>query len=196
MIDLLISIAGSFLGATAAGAALWAVLRELLLKKFDQHLKTMAEISAAQLELQKEAARVNIESELAIYPALSELLYRSKLACDLLLVAKTRLDLLNGELAEACRELTTKLVSYRIYLKPEMFDQIHGFKRALQDLLTLTDQLTRPDEKLPLNAPIPQDVRDRISQQCKDIKEACNSIIPILRARMNHLGGEVIRDSR
>jgi hypothetical protein len=191
--DFLTSLTGGLLGAATAGAAVWALLRDLLIKRVDQQLHALSTLTTAHLELNKQAARNNLDQELSIYPALSELLYRGKIGADAVRRPKTIADLFSGDLHEVSRELTTKLLNYRIYLDEAVFADVHKYKRALQDLVAIIDISTRPDKDSRFETPIKREVSAQVDEICDRIEQLCNSLIPTLRSRMNRLGGELIR---
>ncbi len=188
MNEFLASLAGGALGAGAAVAVLGTLLRDLLLKRLEQRLERSAQLSEAELELQHRAAQQQVDNELAIYPALSQLVYRAQLGAREAAQAATPYELANQDLLAACQELTLKLLSYRIYLPQPVFGKLHRYKHLLQDFVVRADRLTRPETT---GAPLEMapDQCERVRHEVQEIETLGNQVLTDLQARMSHLQG-------
>lgn len=190
--EFLSAFAGTAFGAGAALAAAWGILRHVLTKRIDQHFEKLNILTDTQLALQRKAADKHVEQELAVYPALSELVYQAKLGADKARNATDRFRIANPELIAACRDLTTQLVTYRVYLSPELFTQLHEYKHAIQDMIVIADILTRPQSDDP-DMSLSEDVQRRLETLIETINSQCNHIITALRDRMESLRGPLAR---
>lgn len=194
MNDFLSAFAGSAVGAGAAAAAIWGIFRYVLTKRIDQHFERLNALAESQVELQRKAAETHIDQELAIYPALSQLVYQAKLGADSARNATDCFQIASPELVSACRDLTTQLVTYRIYLTPELFKQVHDYKHAIQDIIVMADILTRPrSEEVELS--IPEDAKFKLAQLIEKIQTQCEQIVTALQDRMTRLRGPLNTES-
>ena len=192
MKDLLPAIIGGFGGAAAAAGIGWAILRHFLRKTIDQCFGRAEQKFATELGLEHETAAELRHKQLSVYPSLSELIYRAKIGVDQLRSATTALELSNADITEACRELTTNLAGYRIYLSPDLFALVHRYKHILQDILVLADTYLRPEYLLDtVSEEIPLETRERISSMAQEVENLCDQIVEQLRQRMNRLAGRL-----
>lgn len=192
MKDLLPAIIGGFGGAAVAVPVGWAVLKHFLEKTIDQYFQMKERKFVAKLTLEHETTAELRQKELSVYPSLSELIYRAKIAVNQLCSAKTTLELSNPDFREVCRELTTNLYGYRIYLSSELFSLVHKYKHILQDILVLTDTCTRPDNLLKdVSRKMPLETRKTICNMARETANLCDLIVAHLRQRMKQLAGSL-----
>lgn len=187
MNDFMSAFAGSAVGAGAAAAAIWGIFRYVLTKRIDQHFERLNALAETQVELQRKAAETHIDQELAIYPALSQLVYQAKLGANLARDATTCFQIASPELVSACRDLTTQLVKFRLYLSPELFKLVHEYKHSIQDIIVMADVLTRPRSQDDLS--IPENAKHKLDHLISRIDKQCEEIVTALQFRMTRLRG-------
>jgi len=83
-----------------------------------------------------------MEKELGIYPEITEVVYRLRN------IIRDGINSENSynwspELRPLCAHLTENLYKYRLFLGPEVFDNLHEFKQIAQDALVFIDIQTR-----------------------------------------------------
>src|SRR5437870_1799702 len=139
------ALAGAVGGSAITTALAIPILKHLLQKFLDLQLKKAEDIFHARLALAKESETHLRQKELTIFPELSELVYKAKAGADEVKAAKSLYNLTSADLTEACRELTSRIYSYRIYLGEGVFAKLHEYKHALQDILVSSDIPTRLD---------------------------------------------------
>ena len=187
------ALVGSTVGTSAAVAAAWGILRYILTKRIDQHFGKLNALAETQVELQRKAAETHIDQELAIYPALSELVYQAKLGADSVRNATDCFHIASPELVSACRDLTSQLVTYRIYLTPGLFKQVHDYKHLVQDIIVIADILTRPRSET-VDLTIPEDTKQKLTELVGQIDTQCEQIVSALQLRMTQLRGPLQAD--
>lgn len=179
------------LGGTAAVVgSILILVRYTVRKTIDERFSHLEKTLGAQLELQTAIAKRYTESEIGVYPTISELIYRAKLGADRVRQAKTNAELFNEDLLFSCRELTEQLRHFRLYLPPEIFDSLHSYKHLLQDLLVIGDILTRPTPPQAIKELTPE-VQIRVVSLCDELTQACDGIITKLQARIRTLQGPI-----
>ncbi len=166
-----------------AGAGI--ILRYCVKKRLDVYFSRLE----ASLALNQRAAEQQLVNECAVYPALSELIYRAKTSCDRVKDTRELRYIGRNDLYEACGALTAQLWKYRIYLPPDLFKQIHEFKRVVQDINVLVDTLTRRKEGIDCTAAVPEEAAQSIIQKSQLVTILCDAIIPELRKCMLALRG-------
>lgn len=188
MNELVTSVIGGGVGAVAVIAAVWGTVRSIVEKRLDDHFRKLSSEFDSRMELHRDAADAILQNELAIYPALSQLVYQAKVGADAAAATNNRFNLLTPQFVEACRNLTTQLFSYRVYLPEDIFEELHNFKHLTQDLLLICDVLTRP-ESMDISTEIGEDNRIELRRLGSEIAEASDRITALLRGRMVELSG-------
>ena len=126
---------------------------EKIKSEMDDELSQQIELKNAQLELDKQQATNLYEKRNSIYPELLELVYRLRNQ-----LRESLVDIENeiddpttelipygpGELGQDLYFLTENLYKYRAFIDQETFDELHRFKRLLQDAKIILNRSTRP----------------------------------------------------
>lgn len=188
MSDFVPSLIGGTVGAASVLAAAWALVRYVLVKRIDQYFATFQSRRDTLLDLHRIAAEDYVQRQLAIYPALSELVYQAKLGADTAAAAQSRFAMHSSTFVDACRDLTTQLLAYRLYLEPDLFAMLHEYKHCMQDLLIIIDVLTRAEDP-DVTSDIPDDVKHNVDVLVKRIGHLSNTIISQLHEGMKTLRG-------
>ena len=189
---------GSFLGlawetvvaALGAGGALLLFIRYVVRKSVDQAFLRMEKVVDERLALQAQIAKEVSDTQAAVFPALSELVYRATAGAARVRAAGTTIEVLDDELLLACRELTDQLFRIRIYLPKDLFGALHDFKHLLQDLLVLGDYFTRPGAGNAVRE-LSEEERKRVAFLSDEVSHTCQTIIADLQAHLRSLQGPV-----
>ena len=178
-------------GAAVAGASasVFFVFRYAVRKILDKHFGRLDAQFAKQMEIQSEIAAKYLVQEAAVYPEISEIVYRAKTGADSIRGASCTGQILNQDLLVACKELTSQLTRYRIYLPEDVFKALHGYKHLLQDVLMIGDAFTRPE--VGRRKELPEGTRKQVDALCDEISTRCNSILLRLRERLKGLQGSL-----
>lgn len=194
MKELLTSIIAGVSGAIISIPIILLIVKRLSQNTLDYFFHQVEKRFATKLELESRIASNLMDKQIAVYPALSEIIYKAKTGVDEIVKAKNKFELLNPDLTEACRTLTTNLHSYRIYLHEDLFSLVHKYKHLLQDVLVITDTYLRQQNSLSENNEVlPTDVKEKITVISGEISMLCNEIIQLLRGRMTKLAGKFVQ---
>ena len=139
--EILIAVLSSSVVLTVFVFALKKYLEHLISYEFDKKLK-ITSIDIRNLGKLKETL---LDTHLAIYPEISELVYRLRniMREGLNKSAAYKWD---ANLRPLALHLSENLYKYRLFLPEDIFDQLHEFKNITQDALLLVDTMTRQDQ--------------------------------------------------
>jgi hypothetical protein len=188
MNNFLSALLGALGGSVVTAAILASVIRHYFIKAIDRHFESVGKRLEANLQLDKQIAAELRKLELTALPAISELVYKAKIGVDSIRKAETILDLTNADVIEACRELTTRLTAYRIYLTEEVFQSLHEYKHLLQDLIVFTDRRTRLDNrKKNLAVELSQEDKEDIQRLAHKVPIVCERVMGLLKKELYDL---------
>lgn len=135
--EILIGIASSLLTAGVLTFALKTFIGKLIETEFKKRM----DANQANLELLKDHQHWLQETQRAIYPELNALVYQTRNAVRDFI---ERDDPRYGQpIREYAKTLTERLYSYRAFLPPPVFKELHEFKHRVQDLVLAFDVQTR-----------------------------------------------------
>jgi len=165
------------------------ILKRIVDSRFLQLEKSLAE----RIELQAEITKQYVEIESGVYPNISEIVYRAKNGADCIRKARTNIELINEEIVFSCRELTEQLRRFRLYLPVDIFNDLHKYKHMLQDILVISDILTRPDNSKAVRE-LTEETQQKLTFLCDNISSSCDNIIAKLKDRVRKLQGPINPD--
>jgi len=152
MSSVVVSLLGWAGGTLASSAVVILLVRRMIEQLVDGYFERAKAQFDAQLARQADWARARDQRMITGLPGLHQLAYDANLAARWIAGVSERRSLLHPDLLTACRELSTSLLSFRIYLEPEVFEVVHDFKHVLQDLMNACDTFSRegaPDTLTP-----------------------------------------------
>jgi hypothetical protein len=134
-------------------AVFFYALKKWLAKYIDSKFSENAELKKALLEIEKERMKKYEEKKDFIYPEILELVYRLKNQMqDIIKNAYKDIESIAptsyfccGEIGQELYFLTENLYKYRAYIDDDTFNNLHRYKRILQDAKILLNSITRPD---------------------------------------------------
>jgi len=134
-------------------AVFFYALKKWLAKYIDSKFSENAELKKALLEIEKERMKKYEEKKDFIYPEILELVYRLKNQMqDIIKNADKDIESIAptsyfncGEIGQELYFLTENLYKYRAYIDDDTFNNLHRYKRILQDAKILLNSITRPD---------------------------------------------------
>ena len=130
-----------------------ATVTGLLVLVLKQYLGSQIDWHFRRRELEYESERRNrdqvsehyLHQRLAIYPEISQLIYRLRKAVDDGM-QRPHIAEWDDEFVTLCGELTDGMFRWEYFLPRPLFAQLHEFKRAVQNMLVFYDIRSRPDE--------------------------------------------------
>jgi hypothetical protein len=140
---------------TIAGALLMLALRKFLLSSIEHYFSRLAETLKASMELEKQKETFLISSRNSVYPEIVELVYRLRNdfrgGLQELKEGATRSEEHSFPpsplgFGEPLYVLTERLYEYRVFVPGEVFEDLHRFKRCLQDATVFLNRLTRLED--------------------------------------------------
>jgi len=141
----------SFVETLITSVASSLAVTGLLLFFVKHYVRKQVDWSFRRLELDYESARAErdhvrqhyVTQRLGIYPEISQLIYRLRSALNDGM-ARPHIGEWDDEFTYLCGELTEGLFRWRYYLPKPLFELLHDFKRATQDVLVFYDIHIRP----------------------------------------------------
>ena len=128
------------------------LIRRWISEGIAHHFESLLERNKAALDLEKQKGLLLVEKRGSIYPEMLELAYRLRIGLreisneegwktgpDPALLGRIK------EMREQVYQLTDRLYRHRAFIDESTFEDLHGYKRVLQDCVVLLNRLTRPD---------------------------------------------------
>lgn len=136
---------------TTIVAIFFFIFKKWLSKYIDSKFADIADVKKALIEIKKERFSKIYEKKDFIYPEILELVYRLKNdfqkiieQCNLETTENTNYFSC-GELGQELYFLTENLYKYRAYIDDETFNNLHKYKRILQDSKIILNSISRFD---------------------------------------------------
>lgn len=175
--EILIAVLSSSVVLTIFVFALKKYIEHLISYEFDKKLQ-ITSIDIRNLGKLKESL---LDTHLAIYPEISELVYRLRNIMREGLEKSAAYEW-DTDLRQLVLHLSENLYKYRLFLPDDIFDQLHEFKHIVQDALLLVDTRTRQNHIFNKN-----EYREAIGHfraKYKRAEEICQSINLLLKQKL------------
>jgi hypothetical protein len=152
--DFLFHILSDTAAFTIAAGLLLLAGRKMILAAIEHYFARLTDASKAGVEIEKQKESFLVSSRNDIYPEIVELAYRLRNdfrdGLSRLEAAAARTDRYSPpfsfDFGEPLFILTERLYKYRIFLPKDVFEDLHLFKRRLQDATVILNRLDRPIE--------------------------------------------------
>ncbi len=169
-------------------ALFFYLLKKWLAKYIDSKFSETTEIKKALLEIEKERLKKIEEKKDFIYPEILELVYRLKNQLQESVESSEKQIKENDSnfccygLGQELYFLTENLYKYRAYIDKDSFDNLHRYKRLLQDATVLFNSISRPDyEEVKLLEEMQEVNKKRYLDSAPELRKILEEIIELYR---------------